>query len=217
MESTNQHKLSLQLTGRGKELEVRAEAAGGQARSETATPPETILTQMAAKRPSTLSQATVDEIGETLYDALLIGEVGQLISHTIEEGRRCNEPVQIELRFDADQITMAKYPWELIRNNLGQYLVRDGVVDMTRCITYPQPMPRLREDLREISLLRLISQPPTLPPITAVELIITNLETIAHATFPKFQKKLLIDRFASWALQFDGHGALILNGPSATG
>jgi len=210
IKQSNLHKVSLQLTKHNKEIEVRAEASGGQARGETLVPSESILTQIAAKNPSKLSQTTFDNIGETLYKSIMVGDVSKLVFDTLEESTRFKQSTHVELRFDADQISLAKYPWELIKNELGQFLVRDGIIDMTRCITYPQPMPSLRRDLHKISLLRVISQPPSLPPITAVELVVKNIETIIHATFSKFQRKLLVERISSWGLQFDGHGALVL-------
>jgi hypothetical protein len=74
----------------------------------------------------------------------------------------------------------------MIKNEQGQFLVGTGFVDMTRYITYPQPPPSFSIDLENLHLLRVISEPHDLPPITAVDLKIKNIETLKNATFRKF-------------------------------
>lgn len=210
MDELHPHKLSLQLTKHGEEVEIRAESSSGQARCETQFPSDAIVSQIGDKNPTKISSKDTEMVGKQLHNLLFVGDVGKLAFDIIDTGRRFNQPIFIELRFDADQISLAKFPWELIRNKLGQYLVRDGIVDLTRSITYPQPMPSLRQNLKEINLLRVIARPPKLPPITTVNLTTKNIETIDHATFPIIQRKLLIESSNSWGFQFDGHGALLL-------
>lgn len=199
-------KLILQLTARRKKLEVRATAPSErQGKAETALPPLSLLDELAQHDPTNLPPPVLTKVGQALYRSLMVGEVAGLASGLLHGRSASDPPVQFELRFDADQVSLARYPWEMIADDYGQFLVPNGQVDVTRYITYPQQPPTFDASLRDMSLLRVVSQPPSLPPITAHDLAVERVVTLHHATFELFQHKLLKEEIAYWALQFDGH------------
>ncbi|MEJ2733934.1 MAG: CHAT domain-containing protein, partial [Anaerolineae bacterium] len=201
-------KVTFQLTAHGDELEVRATAPGGECRAEGPLPSREQIDPLVAD-PTWISGWQLQTIGQTLYRSLLCGDVVQLASSVLDAGRREGQPVHFELRFDADQAPLAQYPWEMIADDLGRFLVRDGLVDVTRYITYPQPPPVLDATIRDLPLLRVLSQPAGLPVLAPIDLPLGNVETLAPATFERLQQRLLIERMALWGLHFDGHGRLI--------
>ncbi|MBN1427942.1 MAG: CHAT domain-containing protein [Anaerolineae bacterium] len=217
-------KVTFQMTIReGQRLETHVTAPGGETTGETSLPPKDALDELALADPARLSAVLVERVGEALYRTLVCEAVDELVLDTLTDALRAGRPAQFELRFAPDQIALAGYPWEMIRNAQGQFLVRDGLIDLTRYITYPQPPPTFDKSIQGLPLFRLISQPSSLPPITSIDLKFKPQETLAHATFEGFTRRLLIDRLALWGLQFDGHGTLAfqclkcdsLNGPNA--
>src|SRR5574341_699845 len=210
MPDSAENKITFQLTLREKRLEVRVEAPGGEGRSEAAAPPESLLQEIEKHDPTKIPSATVEKVGARLYKALANEQIDELVVDTLNDARRESQPVQFELRFDADQVGLTRFPWEMIRNAQGQYLVRDGIVDLTRYITYPQAPPTFDKVVRELPLLQVVSSPPALPPITTVDLAGGKIEKMEDASFDNFMRKLLVERLKLWGLQFDGHGALVL-------
>jgi len=209
IDKSDAFKIKIQLTKHNDDIEVRANTPTGQARCETSAPSETLIKNIFCENLNKLPKKVFDNIGNELYKRIMIGDVGKLVFDSISNGIEYNNPVHFELRFDSDQIELARYPWELIKDDSGRFLVKDGIIDVTRSITYPQPLPVLRDKLNDSFLLRIVSQPTILPPISLIDLNVKKIETINHATFSQFQKKLLIDRINTWGLQFDGHGALL--------
>lgn len=203
-------KLTLRLTTHDERLEIRAAAPGGEGRAEAVVPDRILLDRLAEHDPTNIPSSTLESVGKALYQCLMIGDVAKLASDVLQNGMRLRQPVQFELRFDVDQVPLAQYPWEMIADDRGRFLVRDGLVDVTRYIAYPQPPATFKAELHDMPLLRVVSQPPKLPPINVIELIMERIETLRHATFEQFMRKLLIERMAFWGLQFEGHGALIL-------
>jgi hypothetical protein len=201
-------KVTFQLTAHGEQLEVRATAPGGECRAEGPMPSKAQIDPLVAD-PTWISAWEIQTIGQILYRSLLCDDVVQLASSVLEAGRRDGKPVHFELRFDADQTQLAQYPWEMIADDLGRFLVRDGLVDVTRYITYPQPPPILDATIRDLPLLRVRSQPAILPALAPIDLPLRNVETLSPATFERLQHRLLIERMALWGLHFDGHGRLI--------
>lgn len=207
-------KVSFQLTAHEGRLEVRAAAPRGEGRVETALPAPSLIRQMEGHYPARIPDTVIESVGKLLYQTLTTGDPGKLALDVLDEGRSANKPVQFEIRFDADQVALAQYPWEMLVNHYGQMLVRDGLIDLTRYITYPQPPPVFDISLRDLALLRVVAQPPQLPPITAAELSLKHLETLPHASFDQLMRKLLIERLELWGLQFDGHGTLVAKCPA---
>jgi hypothetical protein len=217
-------KITFQLTERpDARLEVRVTAPGGEAVGETALPSAALLDQITPQNAHQIPAALVEEIGAALYGVLVNESVDEVVIDTLNDARRDSRSLQFELRFDADQVGLVRYPWEMIRNPQGQFPVREGQVDLTRYITYPQPPPMFDSSISGLPLLRVVASPPNLAPISAGALTIQPLETLLGATFDQFMRRMLIDRLKLWAIQFDGHGALAarcaacdtLNGPEA--
>jgi hypothetical protein len=200
-------KLSFQLTAHGDHLEVRAASRRGEGRAESPLPPPQLLSQLAQFDPAHMPLAPLQSAGQSLYHCLVVGDVARLAADVLQEARSARQPAQFELRFDPGQVGLAQHPWETIADDLGQFLVRDGLVDVTRYVTYPQPPPALSMAFQDKTLLRVVSQPTQLPPLAIGELPL-SCQMLAHATFESLSEKLLIERLALWGLQFDGHGAL---------
>ena len=202
-------KVTFQLTAHAERLEVRASALGGEGKAETALPPRELLDRLRESNSTHIPSSALKLIGKTLYQCLLMGDVANLAADVLQDGARSGQPVQFELRFDADQISLAQYPWEMITNDLDQFLVRDGLVDLTRYLNYPQPLPSFKVKFHEMLLLHVAAQPAKLPPTTSIELTLAKIETLRPATFDQFMRKLLIERLPLWGMQFDGPGALL--------
>lgn len=201
----------MQLTSCEDTLEIRASAYTGDARAETPIPPAALRLDQAMKNdPTNVSASMLEETGALLYKHLIAGDVAHLCRDILQDGIRLNQPVHFELRFDADQIGLAKFPWELITDELGRVLVRDGLVDLTRYISYPQPLSSFQSSQSELPLLHIVSQPKDLPAIFVPDLKFRKVETLKNVTFDLFLQKMLIERQEFWGLQFDGHGAMVL-------
>ena len=208
--SSEDPKLVFQLTQQGDLLEVRLAAPGGECRAETQPPSSAIPAQMAAFEQSAIPEATLAGIGQTLYSHLVSGDAAELVAETLHSEKDPGVAVHFELRFDPDQAALAQFPWETIADPSGRFLVRDGVVALTRYITYPQPPAPFDVALDRQPLLRVIARPSGLPSVAAGDLGIARVETLEHATFEALQQKLLIQRLTVWGMHFDGHGGLML-------
>ena len=98
----NPFKVSLQLTKHNNDIEVRAEAHGGQAKCETSAPSESIIYKLLNKNIkdiTNLPQTIFDSIGSELYKLLMVGDVRQLICESLKNGIEIKNPVHLELRF----------------------------------------------------------------------------------------------------------------------
>ena len=208
--SSEDPKLVFQLTQQGDLLEVRLAAPGGECRAETQPPSSAIPAQMAAFEQSAIPEATLAGIGQTLYSHLVSGDAAELVAETLHSEKDPGVAVHFELRFDPDQAALAQFPWETIADPSGRFLVRDGVIALTRYITYPQPPAPFDVALDRQPLLRVIARPSGLPSVATGDLGIARVETLEHATFEALQQKLLIQRLAAWGMHFDGHGGLML-------
>lgn len=164
-----ERQLSLQLMATGQHLTVRAVSPQGEAKGEAALPPSDFLVPLL---PATgaVSVPTLKNVGDVLTGALLPGEVSSLARNLLADAHTDGQPVRFELRFDADQLWLAQFPWELIiRDNA--FLVRDGAVDITRYINYPQKPPTFEAAVGDRCLLNIAAQrdnlPHSLPPTCA--------------------------------------------------
>ncbi|CAA9249271.1 MAG: hypothetical protein AVDCRST_MAG26-1829 [uncultured Chloroflexia bacterium] len=201
--------LTLQLTARDGTLQVRATADRGEARAETAAPTAELLTPLTRYEPGDFPEAVVAPLGDALTRRLLAGDVRKLAADLLGDARAAKVPVRIELRFDPDQVELAQFPWEMIRSEQGEYLVRDGLVDLTRYISYPQPPPVFDATINEQPLLRVVAAPSTLGVLEFGDLGLQHVETLPHASFAALTNKLLVERTVLWGLQFDGHGGVL--------
>ena len=202
-------RLVLQLSARDGLLEVRATSRHGEARGETVAPETRLLDPLDAYEPGDYPDAVVAPLGRALAGCLLGGDVGKLAADLLAGARAAGRSVQFELRFDPDQVALARFPWEMIRNDQGEYLVREGLVDLTRYVTYPQPPPVFDTAVAEQPLLRVIAAPGDLAALEFGDLGLTHVETLRNASFTALTHRLLMEGQALWGLQFDGHGALL--------
>jgi hypothetical protein len=108
---SNPEKVSFQLTKHGKAIEIRCEASGGQATSVTTLPTGSIVDKLVNQNPEKIRADYLDRIGNILYKILFSGEVGALAFDSLQNLSPKDSSVHFELRFDADQITLTKYPW----------------------------------------------------------------------------------------------------------
>jgi hypothetical protein len=203
-------KLTFQLTAHGDGLEVRLRTLAGQCRAETSLPPQDVLDRLLNYNPANIPTPALGAVGQALYQRLMAGDASRLASIVFEDARRQKWPVHFELRFDPDQARLAQYPWEMISDELGRFLVRDGLVDLTRYISYPQPPGVFDAAFHGLPILQVISRPRTLQPLVPASLAVEHVERLLNATFEQFQYKLLIERLALWGLHFDGHGGMAL-------
>ncbi|MCC6905594.1 MAG: CHAT domain-containing protein [Anaerolineae bacterium] len=203
--------LSFQLTraDAGRVLDIRVEGPGGESRAVVPAPPTALLDEIATADPARLPPALLDKAGDVLYRTLVAEAFDELVQDTLNDALRRKQPVQFELRFDHDQVGLARFPWEMIRGKEGQFFVRDGVVDLTRYISYPQPPPAYSPGTGKAPLLQLYETPQDLPPLFAINLDLPHVFRLKDVTFEDFMRKLIIERAELWGLQFDGHGALV--------
>ena len=206
----DRYKLTFQLTARGGLLEVRVRTLGGQRKVETRLPPQNLSDQLLRHNPAHIPPAALKQVGQVLHGCLTAGDIAELAADVFQDARQAKCPVHFELRFDPDQTKLAQYPWEMITDGQSRFLVRDGLVDLTRYISYPQSPPVLDASLQSRPILQVVSQPATLQPLEPAELAMERIERLVHASFEQLQTKLLIERLALWGLHFDGHGALVL-------
>jgi hypothetical protein len=195
--------VTFQLTAHGDQIEVRASAPGGEARAESDLPP------LAEPDRDLFASAQLLDLGRALYRCLTAGELQTLVEATLQRAADSAAPARFELRFDHDQVALARYPWETVCDDLDRPLVRDGLVDLTRYITYPRPPPSFGALAQRSPLLRLICQPGDQDPLSLADLTAVPVDTLRHATFDALRDRLLIERLDAWGLHFDGHGALL--------
>ncbi|MGB8645210.1 MAG: CHAT domain-containing protein [Anaerolineae bacterium] len=201
--------MSIQLTNRGNRVEVRATSIYGEARGEGEAPSPTIINRLSECDLADIPNSVLASVGHSLYQALMVGDVAKLGSAIFQDAMRRKECLQLELRFDPDQVSLAQYPWEMIADDLGRHLVRDGIVNLSRYISYPQPPPAFGA-IQNIPFLQVVSQPNSLSQLNVISLPMPQVLTLPNATFDALSQKLLIERPPLWGLQFDGHGGMLL-------
>ncbi|MDX1524417.1 MAG: hypothetical protein R3264_22495, partial [Anaerolineae bacterium] len=103
---TNTQKITFQLTTYDTRLLVRASSPHGEAKAETALPAPALLDRLV---PSTAFPAAVRSVGRALFDCLLDGAVGQLVTEALDERRQSRKSsLHFELRFDSDQLALTE-------------------------------------------------------------------------------------------------------------
>lgn len=205
---TSRFKVHFQLNAQGEELQVRAYSLWGESRTRTKLPPRSMLRRFQLSQEKRQTQSTLLPFGQALYQALVDGDVADLTNQAIHEASQAKGTVQFEIRLDPDQVALAQYPWEIIADHWGRFLVREELVDITRYITYPQPPPVIDPALVEKPLLRVVSRPQGLPPIQTPTIPLEAVRTVEHASYQGFVQTLLFERMGLCGFQFDGHGAV---------
>lgn len=201
-------KISLDLTAHQNLLFVQADSPVGDARAESKLALlDPILANLQHVNLLNIPNAEIEEIGHILYRSIFSGQVSELGKIVINEGIDQKVPVEMEIRLDADQVFLAKFPWEMLADSFNRLVVRDGLVNLTRYIKFLQPKPELNIDPNDW-LLRVISKPTDLQQIQTFRLPIQPIKTIPHATFNLFVHKILMDQINAWGIHFDGHGGV---------
>lgn len=205
---TSRFKVHFQLNAQGEDLHVRAFSQWGESRAVSKMPPRSLLRQFQRDQRSQHNRASLTPLGQALYQALFSGQVANLANQVITSANQTKQAALFEIRLDPDQTALAQFPWETIADPWGRFLVREGQVDITRYITYPQPPPIFEPDLASRPLLRVIASPAGLPRIHAGLLPLEAVHTLEPASYQHFIQALLHERLGLCGLQFDGHGAV---------
>lgn len=195
-------RLRLHLTARGTALEVRATTTIGEGRAESRLPAEDPLSLLLAPEQTPATRAALSRLGRSLYAALMAGDVAELAADLLDMAARAGRAAEFELRFDADQVDLAAFPWELIADAEGRFLVRDGLVDVIRSVGYPTAPPA--GPAPDGPLLRAIAATDE----AGYDLPLERLATLADATSEQLQRALLMDQLNPWGVQLDASVAL---------
>lgn len=98
------------------------------------------LEQLGLVHNSHFVQDMLRRIGETLYNALMQGDVHTAIQMSLTQARS-KGPVSLQLRFDESAVGLALYPWELLYHR--RMLLPSRAVELTRYISYPEAVTSL--------------------------------------------------------------------------
>lgn len=155
-------------------------------------------------------------VGQRLYDSLFAGKIGEAFRAALSQPRPRGMAVDLQLCFDADMVTLARYPWETLHDE-GRHLVQGALVVLTRYLTYPQAVPTftLTHPLR---VLYVAPRPRALPYLPADE-DLQHMRTalgdferlgqiqISQLSPPTFRALLTyLSEHPTDILHFDGHG-----------
>jgi hypothetical protein len=157
------------------------------------------------------------QIGQTLFQALAReGELRDTLMTDLANARAQGQTLHLELRFDENAVTLARFPWELLHDS-RQFLLPRGIATITRYITYPDPTRLLRAQL-PLRVLYLESRPvdlsllplglerkalrEALHNLSNQELVIFN--GLRPPTFRQLVESLSVETYD--VLHFDGHG-----------
>ncbi|NNJ09910.1 CHAT domain-containing protein [Chloroflexales bacterium ZM16-3] len=156
-------------------------------------------------------------VGQRLYDTLFAGRIGEAFRATLSLPRPRGTAIHLQLCFDTDTVTLARYPWETLYND-GRHLVQGALVALTRYITYPQAIPAFALT-QPPHVLYLAPRPPALPYLPADEDLqhmrtaLGDLERlgqiqISQLSPPTFRALLTyLSEHPIDILHFDGHGS----------
>ncbi len=153
-------------------------------------------------------------IGEMLYKALMVGEVGQAFQTALIQIRPNKGTVALQLRFDKNATELARYPWELLYHN--EELLLSGAVELTRYISYDQAVTPWEVSL-PLRLLYIQSRPTSLSWLAdnesaAARQALAKLEAdglLQVEVLPQPTYQALLDHLETrppHILHFDGHG-----------
>lgn len=158
----------------------------------------------------------LSRIGQSLYQALFLGKVGSALDMALNQVRPQRGVVGLQLRFDADAVNLARYPWELLHDG-NRALLSSGAIELTRYITYTEaPTPLTQSP--PWRLLYITARPAnvdTLPLDQESQLVRDSLQPLAteghlilESLTPATYDQLLDELSARdyHIIHFDGHG-----------
>ena len=163
----------------------------------------------------------LSRIGGRVYQTLFPGGVGVAFKEVYNQARRRKAAVALQIRFDEDAVSLARYPWELLYvgqgAGQGSHPVATGTVEITRYITYGGP--KLEDEGGQLPyrLLFVAPRPSQLSPLPGgreesavrdalrplIEAGYLVVESPERPTYQALQDEL--DR-GCHVIHFDGHG-----------
>jgi hypothetical protein len=164
------------------------------------------------------------QVGQALYHSLFPKEVNTAFKMAWNQVRAQRGLISLQLRFDEDNVALARYPWELIHDN-RRHLLPSGAVELTRYISYPEaptPLP-IKPPLRVLYIESRPTNLSALPTGEEQQTVRTALETleekgliILETPSPPTYNTLIerIDSNQDHVLHFDGHGTVARRCPA---
>jgi hypothetical protein len=164
-----------------------------------------------------LSPTLHREVGQTLFHALAReGGLRDTLMTDLANARAQGQTLDLQLRFDEDAVTMARFPWELLHDD-RQFLLPRAVATITRYISYPDPTRPLKVQ-PPLQVLYVESRPVDLPPLPtggeqrAVRQALEHLgdqsgvivSELRPPTYRRLVEVLSVGNYQ--VLHFDGHG-----------
>lgn len=111
------------------------------------------------RRIPSREERTVQDFGQTLFEALLVGEVRTRYEMSLDEARRQNKGLRLKLRIQPPELT--SLPWEfLYDSSQGEYL----------CLSSETPL------VRYVDLHRSVEQLPVSPPLRILGMVASPLD-----------------------------------------
>jgi hypothetical protein len=237
--------LRLQLLAReGRLLEVRATRGpgGGELRAQTFLPFEAgdlaallraieglshpaqgpgVEDLAALQRLRLLGDAYPDKrvmegAGRLLHDTLLAPPIGEMVRATIDAARAQGGAAHVELCFDEDSVSIARYPWELIHDG-RRFLIHDDL-RLSRYIAYPEtPSPfQLQRPLHVLHVApcpRGYQQLPREGHQATIETALGPAQVVSPARPTLTWLIDALERFRPQVLHFCGHGLVFRQCP----
>lgn len=189
----------------------------GQYHPDQFTSPQTeAMQKLGLLRNARLVPDLLPRIGEGLYQSLFPKQVGAAFQMALNQARGRRETVALQLRFDQDAVTLARYPWELLHDG-HRHLLSGGAVELTRYIAYPEAATALPVP-PPWRLLYIAAHPQDLAPLpddTERLAVWNGLRSLAEAEMLTLDRldpptyDALLDQMTAadyHILHFDGHG-----------
>jgi serine/threonine protein kinase len=170
-------------------------------------------------------------VGQTLYQALFAGEIGdelRQVQRSQRQGQGTNHPILCQLQFDPKDVVLTQFPWELIHDDTHFCVPRKNGIAITRSIVFAAPPPALK--LAPPLRVLLISPRPQgenalIEQATAVQTGLTALETAGQVTYQTLTEPTWaaledvlyrqLSRHETFdIIHFDGHGSFARECPA---
>ena len=201
--------INFYLRERDGELQVVARSSIGQASGQSPLPSRELIDGFWSLDETVHSPEHLRPLGTLLGEALFCGDIADFVVDILAEGKERQEIVSFNLFFPPDQTTLGRFPWEIFCDMDGHFPVREGRVQVARCLAFP-----MAEDAQESPvsnkdpLLHVISCPAGMAPVEPLIPSAGTPRTTSEASFEQFTRSLLLERKRFSGFQFDGHCAV---------
>ena len=108
----------------------------------------------------TSEEKAVQEFGQALFDALLVGDVRTRYEVSLREARRQHKGLRLKLHVQPSELTAL--PWEFLYDSERDYLGLSSMTPLVRYLDVPQSVERLTVTL-PLRILGLVASPKGLP------------------------------------------------------